>query len=376
MKVLVAGDFCPHERNYFMIEDARYSEMWNEVPNIVADNDYSILNFECPIVDHDAQPIEKCGPNLRCTTKAVDSIKYAGFNCVTLANNHFYDYGETGVQSTLNALDKAEIDHVGGGQHLQMASKVHYKELNGEILAIINCCEHEFSIATETTGGANPLNIVKQARSINEARQKADYVIVIIHGGAEHFQLPSPRMKDTYRFFIEMGADAVINHHQHCYSGYEVYHGKPIFYGLGNFMFDWQGRRSGIWNEGFMVSIEFMKTDNPSFVIYPYTQCDATPTIVLHGDVEKADFDKRLKDLCDIIADDKKLSSENEKWMKKGERYYLTIFQPYRGKIMTSLYMRGILKSFVPNKIKNRIRDYIECESHRDKLMYLIRNKL
>ena len=376
MKVLVAGDLCPHGRNILMIEENRYKEIWNKVPNIVVNHNYSILNFECPIVEHTANPIEKCGPSLKCSSKAVDAIKYAGFQCVTLANNHFYDYGDTGVRDTLNTFAKSGIDYVGGGLDLQTASKVHYKDLDGEILAILNCCEHEFSIATETTGGSNPLNIVKQVHAIKEAKQKADYIIVIVHGGAEHFQLPSPRMKETYRFFVEMGADAVINHHQHCFSGYEIYQGKPIFYGLGNFLFDWEGRRNGIWNEGFMVSIKLMKSKNPSFIIYPYTQCDETPSIVLHGDVDRANFDIRLKELCEIITDDKKLLLENEKWMQKGGRYYLSIFQPYRGKIMNSLYMRGILKSFVPNNIKNRIRDYIECESHRDKLMYLIRKEL
>ncbi len=376
MKVLVAGDLCPHGRNFLMIEENRYSEIWNEVPNIVDNHDYCILNFECPIVEHKAKPIEKCGPNLKCTPKAVDAIKYAGFNGVTLANNHLYDYGDTGVQDTINALNESGLDYVGGGLNLQMASKVLYKELDGGTLGIINCCEHEFSIATETTGGANPLNIVNQVRAIMEAKSKADFVLVIVHGGAEHFQLPSPRMKETYQFFIEMGADAVINHHQHCYSGYEIYQGKPIFYGLGNLMFDWEGRRNGIWNEGFMVSIEFLKTGNPSFKIYPYTQCDKTPTIVLHNNAAKANFEKRLQELCDIITDDQKLFSQNEKWMQKGGRFYMSIFQPYRGKIMNSLYMRGILKSLVPNIMKNRIRDYIECESHRDKLLYLIKNEL
>jgi poly-gamma-glutamate synthesis protein (capsule biosynthesis protein) len=53
-------------------------------------------------------------------------------------------------------------------------------------------------------------------------------------------------MVETYRFFIEAGADAVVNHHQHCICGYEVYKGKPIFYGLGNFCFDWAKRSTSL----------------------------------------------------------------------------------------------------------------------------------
>lgn len=52
-----------------------------------------------------------------------------------------------------------------------------------------------------------------------------------MHGGHEHYQLPSLRMQETYRFFIDAGADVVVNHHQHCFSGYEIYNNKYIFMG-------------------------------------------------------------------------------------------------------------------------------------------------
>ena len=154
---------------------------------------------------------------------------------------------------TLMYLNDKQADFVGGGNSLRQASETLYKSIDGHTLAVINCCEHEFSIATETSSGANPLNPIQQYYKIQEARKNADYVLVIVHGGHEHYQLPSPRMKETYRFFVDAGADAVVNHHQHCYSGYEVYNGKPIFYGIGNFLFDREGVRNSIWNEGDMV---------------------------------------------------------------------------------------------------------------------------
>ena len=59
--------------------------------------------------------------------------------------------------------------------------------------------------------------IVKETKPVvEEAKKKADFVLVIVHGGSEHFQLPTPRMQATYRFFVDAGADAVVNHHQHC----------------------------------------------------------------------------------------------------------------------------------------------------------------
>lgn len=93
----------------------------------------------------------------------------------------------------------------------------------------------------------------------------------LYHGGKEHYQLPTPRMQKDYRFFVDAGADVVINHHQHCYSGYEQYNDKYIFYGLGNFCFE-STLRNSIWNEGYMLKLKF--EDIISFELIPYVQCD------------------------------------------------------------------------------------------------------
>ena len=216
--ILIAGDFCQRYRIDEAIKKRLYGDLFDEVKTIIETADYSIVNFEFPIIldSTNAKPILKCGPNLQGTKEAVDAVKYAGFNCCTLANNHILDQGEQCCLDTKNELEKAGIDTVGVGSNLEDAASILYKEIRGETLAIINCCEHEFSIATDTTIGANPLNHIQQYYRIQEARSKADYVLVIVHGGHEHCQLPSPEMQETYRFFIDSGADAVVNHHQHC----------------------------------------------------------------------------------------------------------------------------------------------------------------
>ena len=126
-------------------------------------------------------------------------------------------------------------------------------------------------IATDTSAGSNPLNIVQQYYAIREAKNNATNVIVIVHGGVEHYWLPSPRMKETYRFFIDAGADAVINHHQHCYSGYEVFKKKPIFYGLGNFCFD-GNKGNKRWTTGYLVNLN-LSENTVDFELIPYRQC-------------------------------------------------------------------------------------------------------
>lgn len=230
MNIIVAGDFCPQHRVAELFGEGFWGSVLGEVKPVIDQADYAIANFECPVCNGKERPIIKCGPNLQCSEKGLEAVKWAGFDCVTLANNHFLGYGKEGVEHTLEVCEKYGVDTVGGGMNLHEASKILYKEIEDKTLAIINCCEHEFSIATEETAGSNPLNPIQQYYDIKEARAKADYVLVIVHGGHEHFQLPSLRMQETYRFFVDAGADAdaVVNHHQHCYSGYEVYMVNPF----------------------------------------------------------------------------------------------------------------------------------------------------
>ena len=101
VKILIAGDYCPQSRVEKLILEKRYSEVFGDIVPLIEKVDYAIVNLECPVVFDNAKPIEKNGPNLRTTPKALSALKYAGFDMVTLANNHFYDFGEQGVLDTL-----------------------------------------------------------------------------------------------------------------------------------------------------------------------------------------------------------------------------------------------------------------------------------
>lgn len=124
---------------------------------------------------------------------------------------------------------------------------------------------------------------------------------MICHGGIEFFQYPTPRMVEWYRFFIDVGADAVINHHQHCYSGYEIYNGKPIFYGLGNFCFDRFDKRNSSWNNGYLVELIF-EGDQIFHNLIPYIQCDEKPEI---RRINSEIFSTYINSINEIIREEK-----------------------------------------------------------------------
>ena len=372
IKIIVAGDFCPNERVEKHINDQQYSVVFGNVRPIIESADYAVVNFECPVVLNGAQPIEKTGPALKSGANAVKSIQFAGFNMATLANNHFFDYGDKGVSDTLITCKEHGIDTVGGGKNLTEAARVFYKEIHGKKIAFINFCEHEFSIATDKRGGSNPLDPVKNYNQILEARNNADYVIVIVHGGHEYYQLPSLRMKETYRFFVEAGADVVINHHQHCFSGYEIYNGKPIFYGLGNFCFDNKKYRDHIWNEGFMVEL-VLDNSEVSFNLHPYVQCNKTPNILPLDRKLLENFMSKLSTLNKIINDINILDQHHKEFLSKNNTFLKIAFEPYQGRLISSLYDRGLVPSFL-KKNKLKILANIQCESHRERLIYVLKN--
>lgn len=368
MKILIAGDYCPQDRVNTLLKECDYSTVLGEIKKETEKADFSIVNLECPVLEGAAQPIEKCGPNLSCRRYGIDALKWAGFDCVTLANNHILDYGSEGISTTLQMCKKECIFTVGAGINANDASKTLYVEKNGETLAIVNCCEHEFSIASQTKAGANPLNPIRQYYAIKEAHLQAKNVIVIVHGGKEHYQLPSPRMQELYRFFIDAGADAVINHHQHCFSGYELYGGKPIFYGLGNFCFDNPVYRNQAWNKGYFVRID---TEGLSeFEIVPYFQCDEEPSVRL---AIKDAFHEEIAALNSIITNEERLCCEYENILDKNEGFYKTFLTPYSGRWSRALFKRGFLPSFLSKKRKLALFDFIGCESHVDFMLNLLK---
>ena len=373
--ILVAGDFCPQSRVAKCFELGNFETVLGEVRNKVQDADFSIVNLECPVKINHAVPIKKSGPNLCCSEKGVQALSWAGFNCVTLANNHFLDYGEIGVNSTLEVCNKNHLLSVGGGNSLKEASMTLFKEINGKIIAIINCCEHEYSIATENTPGSNPLNVVQQYYAIKEASKRANLVLIIVHGGIEDYQLPTPRMKELYHFFVDVGADAVINHHQHCYSGYEIYKGKPIFYGLGNFCFDWKGKRHGAWNEGYLLNL-FLNDNELSFKLHPYIQCDDSENVRSMSKCESERFNNRLSEINQIILDDNLLQKDFVTFMETTVNSQKYTLSPYLNKYLAALNIRGVIPGGLPTKRLRSLQNKIMCESHRERMLYFLERKL
>lgn len=373
MKVIVAGDFVPQFRVADLLQSKKYSDVFPEdLVSVVKSADFSFLNFECPIVAPSYKPILKCGSNLKSDETMIEAVKYLGFKGVTLANNHICDYGKEGIFDTMSFCTTAGIEVVGCGKDIRDAGRPLYVNVGDEVLAVINCCEKEFSIASVSMPGANHLDPIKQYYAIQQAKAKADYVLVIVHGGHEYCKMPSVRMQDTYRFFIDAGADLVVNHHQHCYSGYEKYNEKYIFYGLGNFCFDDPTLiDSPAWTEGYMLEIDF--SQNIKCRIHPYVQCGSQPCVRL---LSPETFDNELLNINTIIADSDQLQTYMSSYYKESQKAISSFIEPFQNRWIKAAQRRRLLPSFIFKSWIPFLYNVVYCESHRDKLEYYLQNKM
>lgn len=370
IKMLFTGDFCPIgpvEQIVLNGDLGRIVAIFEDVLPVAKQSDYLIVNLECPLTLSQS-PIEKAGPNLRADSKTVVLMKNLGVDLAAMANNHIYDQGLRGLKDTLETCRAHGIATVGAGETLADAQQFHVATIKGKSIAFVNFAENEFGNATSKRGGANPLDIVDNTRQIKLARQEAEAVIVIIHGGHEHFHYPSPRMVKTYRFFAEQGATAIIAHHPHCISGYEIYGGVPIFYSLGNFLFSLDRDFPG-WHTGYMVQLQIESTGNLKFSIIPYSQCKESISVRLLKDIDHVKFKKELDDLSSPIATSELLIEIWENYAKQRGNSYAYSLSPMSKQIKQVLGKLGASRFFLPRLYMLNLLNHLRCESHRDLML-------
>lgn len=211
--------------------------------DLIRSADLSICNLEAPIETADGYPIKKAGPHLRQNVEVVKWLCDAGFNCVSLANNHIYDYGEKALYNTLDALNRKNIKFVGAGVNFDQAYAPQIIEKEGIKIGIVAGCENEFGCLYEDQkrGGYAWLNHCLFEDVIRDLRQKADIVIVMAHAGVESIDFPIKEWRERYKRLCDVGADVIIGHHPHVPQGFEKYGKSMIFYSLGNFYFKMSG---------------------------------------------------------------------------------------------------------------------------------------
>lgn len=230
--IMLAGRWAP------LLRQKGYDHPFHGVRKVLAASDINLANLESPIAGGGKEYSEKQF-RFRAEPEVAKAIRAAGFNLVTLANNHIMDFGDEALSETLHHLSDNGIAWVGAGGNLSEARKMVLNKIKGKKIAFLSYSltqPIEFFAGQDRPGTAPGYEKLVTA-DISSARKQADFVIVSFHWGKESSSAVQAYQRTAAHKAIEAGADVIIGHHPHVLQGIERYKKGIIFYSLGNFTF-------------------------------------------------------------------------------------------------------------------------------------------
>jgi poly-gamma-glutamate synthesis protein (capsule biosynthesis protein) len=240
-------------------------------------------NLESPLVS--GPIVETDGMSFRADPRAVSGLSYAGFNVLSLANNHMKNKGGAGITSTITTLDQANILHAGAGLDDVSAREPAIIEKNRITFGFLAYTDSAFTPApyeaTPTRSGSPFLNEKTLADDITKLKLRADVVIVSMHAGTEYQDVQNQKQINFAHQAIDLGAQVVIGHHPHVVQPVEYYRDGYILYSLGNFVFDqmWSEKTQ----EGAIATITFSGIQPISLKITPIKIFEYAQPRVIEG---------------------------------------------------------------------------------------------
>ncbi len=238
--------------------------LFEKVRPLVQAADIAFGNLECPI-STDGTPFPRKPENVtfRALPAVAGALSAAGYDVVSLANNHMNDYGEVAVSDTLRYLDLAGVATAGAGRTASESRDAAVLRRGGYAIAVLAYAQPVWSVveardppwpkvlatlperpAPEDIGPGRPGTAIVREDTLRadiaklRARGDIDIVAVSFHWGNEHERVPDSYQRRIARLAIDSGADLVLGHHPHVLQGIELYNGGIIFYSLGNYIFD------------------------------------------------------------------------------------------------------------------------------------------
>ena len=216
---------------------------FKKVAGKLAEADFVFVNLENPIIEN--CPGTSTGLKFCTDPKLIEGLKLAEVDVVTLANNHAGDYGKGGIEKTVKFLKEEGIEAVGLGNLV-------IKEKKGIKFGFLG-----FNFVSKSPKD-------EDFKLISDSNKKVDILIVGVHWGEEYQDKANKFQREWAKMLVEKGADVVVGHHPHFVQDSESIEGKPVYYSLGNFVFDqmWSEKtRQGltlklIYRNGQLVKIE------------------------------------------------------------------------------------------------------------------------
>ncbi len=373
--ILICGDLCPTKDSRDIFSNGQPDRLFTNILPVMSNANFVMANLEFVLTDN---PIaaKKTGPILHGPTSYCGIFKSSGINLLSLANNHVKDCGEEGVKSSLETCASYGIDTFGAGKNLKEAKKPYFTEISGKKVAFLVFAEQEFNTASENSYGANFLDPYDDFELIEDVKKQVDFLIVIYHGGIEHYVYPSPLLQKKCRKFVDKGADLVTCQHSHCIGTIEEYANRKIIYGQGNTVFGYQ-KDNDSWNQGLILKLYFLENGD---LDVEYDGVTATPEggIKLMSKFENKALKEEIKDRSRHLNDPIFIFNKWKEFSKSKESLYLP---QYLGLNRYIIHLNRLLKNSIVSllygkKYMRSSHNIIRCEAHNEVLQTILENKL
>ncbi|NTU41521.1 MAG: CapA family protein, partial [Nitrospirales bacterium] len=229
--------------------------------------DLKIINLETSVTTNNDFREDK-EIHYRMNPRNIPCLTAAGIDCCSLANNHVLDWGEKGLLETLDSLRKASIATAGVGRNIREAGSPAIMEISGKGRVIVLSCGSVTSgiprdwAAYEKGAGVNLLRDLSErtvqeiGERVRKVKRKGDIVVLSIHwGGNWGYEIYPDERAFCHGLIDKAGVDIIHGHSSHHVKGMEIYKGKPIIYGCGDFLNDYEGITG---YEGFRADLTLM----------------------------------------------------------------------------------------------------------------------
>jgi poly-gamma-glutamate synthesis protein (capsule biosynthesis protein) len=252
-----------------MEQTGDWAAPFRRVAPLLAGADLTLANLECALTASFSPPDDPYTMRFMSSPAAVEGLLLAGIDAVSLANNHSMDFGPVGLRDTIAVLDAQSIAHVGAGENLADARRPAVLALGGAKVALLGYdgVSGAWYGAGDNRPGTAPLDPALLVEDVAAATELAEVVVPFFHWGLEYTPGPTPEQRHLARLAVDAGATLVLGAHPHWVQGIECYQGKPIFYSLGNFVFDQEW--STETKQGVVLRLYFEGSRLLGFVLEP-----------------------------------------------------------------------------------------------------------
>ncbi len=239
-----------------MAEKSDYRFFFRKIASTTPSADVAFANLETPVSTRGI--LSGSIYSFRTDPKALEGLKYAGFDVVSIANNHIWDYGRQAFKDTLVSLAESGITAVGGGENYEDAHTPKVITVGKTKIAFLAYT----NLISPFLGGASSTPAISRfdddilKADIAKAKKYADVVIVSFHWGDEYHTKHNKEQERVGKLVIDAGANLVVGHHPHVVQEVEEYKGGYILYSLGNFIFD--QNFSEDTSHGLLVEVTFL----------------------------------------------------------------------------------------------------------------------